>query len=100
MHLSNRTMPWSVCFRLSAKHAEERELQLEYDALEASVGAERDRIQAMRDLIASQVRSPKLTVGFSQSSYILMTYRVVGAGYLSVRSRISNEVRTVAETGE
>ena len=28
---------------------------------------------------SSQVRSPKLTVGFSQSSYILMTYRVVGA---------------------
>ena len=28
----------------------------------------------------SQVRSPKLTVGFSQSSDILMTYRVVGAG--------------------
>ena len=27
---------------------------------------------------ASEVRSPKLTVGFSQSSYILMTYRVVG----------------------
>ena len=26
-----------------------------------------------------QVRSPKLTVGFSQSSYILMTYHVVGA---------------------
>jgi hypothetical protein len=26
-----------------------------------------------------QVRSPKLTVAFSQSSYILMTYRVVGA---------------------
>lgn len=41
-------------FRLSAKHAEERELQAEYDALEASVGAERDRIQAMRDLIAKQ----------------------------------------------
>ena len=28
----------------------------------------------------SQVRSPKLTVGFSQPSDILMTYRVVGAG--------------------
>ena len=27
-----------------------------------------------------QVRSPKLTVAFSQSSYILMSYRVVGAG--------------------
>jgi hypothetical protein len=27
-----------------------------------------------------QVRSPKLTVAFSQSSYILMPYRVVGAG--------------------
>ena len=26
----------------------------------------------------AQVRSPKLTVAFSQSSYILMTYRVVG----------------------
>ena len=25
-----------------------------------------------------QVRSPKLTVAFSQSSYTLMTYRVVG----------------------
>ena len=29
-----------------------------------------------------EVRSPKLTVGFSQSSYILMAYRVVGAGAL------------------
>ena len=28
----------------------------------------------------AQVRPPKLTVGFSQSSYILMTYRVGGAG--------------------
>ena len=27
-----------------------------------------------------QVRSPKLSVGFSQSSHILMTYRVAGAG--------------------
>ena len=26
------------------------------------------------------VCSPKLTVGFSQPSYILITYRVVGAG--------------------
>ena len=29
-----------------------------------------------------QVRSPKLTVGCQQSSYILMTYRVVGADSL------------------
>eukprot|EP01044_Picomonas_judraskeda_P003456 COSAG03_NODE_284_length_9420_cov_67.122090_6_plen_395_part_00 len=29
---------------------------------------------------AAVVRSPKLTLGFSQSSYILMTYRVFGAG--------------------
>ena len=28
----------------------------------------------------SQVRSPKLTVVFSQSPYMLMAYRVVGAG--------------------
>ena len=27
----------------------------------------------------AQVRSPKLTVAFAQSSYILLTYRVVGA---------------------
>ena len=54
----------------------------------------------LEDCAEDQVRSPKLTVGFSQSSCTLMTYRVVGAGYLSVRSRISNEVRAVAETGE
>ena len=39
-----------------------------------------------------QVRSPKLTVGSSQSSYILMTYRVVGAGErcrLASRERIN-----------
>jgi kinesin family protein C1 len=54
MHVSDRIRCWVLLFRLSAKHAEERELQAEYDALEASVGAQRDRIQAMRDLIASQ----------------------------------------------
>ena len=31
-------------------------------------------------IAAQEVRSPKLTVGFSQSSDILMTHRVVGAG--------------------
>ena len=34
-----------------------------------------------------EVCSPKLTVAFSQSSYILMTYRVVGAGCSRQRSR-------------
>ena len=32
-----------------------------------------------RPEIIDQVRSPKLTVAFAQSSYILLTYRVVGA---------------------
>eukprot|EP01044_Picomonas_judraskeda_P013188 COSAG03_NODE_1968_length_3280_cov_21.156869_3_plen_172_part_00 len=36
------------------------------------------RIAAKQTL--SMVRSPKLTVAFSQSSYTLMTYRVVGPG--------------------
>ena len=30
---------------------------------------------------AAGVRSPKLTVGISQSSYTSMTYRIVGAGH-------------------
>ena len=38
--------------------------------------------------VPTEVRSPKLTVAFSQSSYILMAYRVVGAGS-STRPRIS-----------
>ena len=29
--------------------------------------------------VGMKVRPPKLTVAFSQSSYIVMTYRVVGA---------------------
>ena len=51
-----------------------------------SLGASQDDIDAADDTedpkcaLVELVRSPKLTVAFSQSSYILMTYRVIGAG--------------------
>ena len=47
---------------------------------ERNEGIREGRSDAARELSEKdmQVRSPKLTVGFSQSSYILMTYRVVG----------------------
>jgi hypothetical protein len=41
---------------------------------------------------ATQVRSPKLTVGFSQSSYILMSHRVVGAGARAAGGRAARAV--------
>ena len=46
-------------------------------------------------LLAQQVRSPKFTVGFSQSSYILMTHRVVGAALPTPRwpSAVTLEMR-------
>eukprot|EP01046_Picozoa_sp_COSAG06_P012622 COSAG06_NODE_746_length_12649_cov_7.098327_11_plen_347_part_00 len=43
-----------VSCRLCTKQAEQRALQAQFDELLASVGAKRDKIQAVRDLIASQ----------------------------------------------
>ena len=59
----------------SAEHAAE-------DATTASAEASTEAQAAAEErnaCAAEQVRSPKLTVAFSQSSYILMAYRVVGA---------------------
>ena len=41
-------------------------------------GSTADSTFLLQEAVA-QVRSPKLTVAFSQSSYIVMTYRVVGS---------------------
>ena len=52
---------------------------------EGSDGPQHGCSQAVESLVRyafEQVRSPKLTVAFSQSSYILMTYRVLGTRWI------------------
>ena len=45
-----------------------------------------ERDAGARIVVVNQVRSPKLTVAFSQSSYILMTHRVVGTSTMRISS--------------